>query len=94
MAWDGTDRRNDNTRDLVVETHTRLTALCDFIMDNGQPGAISKLNTRVDGVENRIATVETTWTAAHGWIRGIIWVLGGILGFAGTAVALYEVFKG
>lgn len=88
MAYAGPDRRQDNTRDLVIETHTKLTSLCDFIMDNGQPGAISKINTRIDGVEGRVSQVESQWTTAHGWVKAIAWILGGLLTLVGTAAAM------
>ncbi len=81
MAWDGVDRRGGtnatNTRDLVVETHTRLNTLCDYIMDNGQPGAISKLNTLVVDIDTRVQSLEG-WKK---WVNGVGATLGAIAAF-------------
>lgn len=90
--WDGTERRSDNTRDLVIETHTKVTDLCTRLLGNGQPGAIAELGARIDSVEDRVSLVETNWTTAHGWIKGIVWIIGGILTLAGVAAAM-GVFK-
>lgn len=46
----------------------RLSNLCDVILDNGQPGALTRIHTRIDGVEQQVADL-VGWRR---WVHGIV----------------------
>lgn len=109
MAYEGEDRRRrprtykraedslpEDLRIKVAETHTKLDGLCDFLMDNGQPGAISKLVASIEKVreearndskelETRVGSLEKWKT----WVNGAGAALSAVVVYIGTAVAFF-----
>ena len=65
----GPGRRADDVflRERLATIDERLSNLCDFLQDNGQPGAITQINTRITAVETQVNDL-IGWRK---WVHGI-----------------------
>ena len=61
-------RADDRIHERLATIEEKLNNLCEFLLDNGQPGAITKVNTRIDHVETAVNDL-------NGWRRGVHYIV-------------------
>lgn len=103
MPYDGKDRRAKTTievdAELVVRMDERLNQLHEFLTDNGQPGAITKLANDIEKVRTesrethgeifeRISRLERWKSYVNGGfavVSGLATIIGGWFTFSGKS---------
>lgn len=71
-------RADDRVHERLATIEERLGNLCDVILDNGQPGALTRIHTRIDGVESAISDLNGWRRWVHGIALAGTTILGGI----------------
>jgi hypothetical protein len=60
-------RADDRIHERLATIEERVCNLCDQLLDNGQPGELTKLRTKIDTVDAKITELQS-WRR---WVHGI-----------------------
>lgn len=77
------NRRASDT--LIIEMHRDLGILCkqmEQVVGNGQPGILDEHSSRID-------VLETTANTVKGWVKGVVWLSGGLMTILGLWLAFH-----